>query len=139
MQTFNRWMLLTLALALTVLALADVPDTQAQAIPVGNHYKCYEIINPPLVSVPALTLVDQFITQTVTGPLRPRYLCNPVRKNNSGIVNAGLHYVCYEITLTLPAPRTAVVRNQFHPNGLTIQVQQSRLLCLPSSKTLVTG
>jgi hypothetical protein len=132
-------MLLSLALVLTVLALTDVPETQAQAIPVGNHYKCYEVINPPLVPVPGLTLTDQFTTQQVIGPLRVRFLCNPVRKNNSGIVNAGLHYVCYEIGGALPTPRTVRIVNQFHTGGLTFQVQQSRLLCLPSSKTLITG
>lgn len=136
MQALNRWVFLTLALVLTVLALADVPETQAQAIPLGNHYKCYEVINGPLVPVPALTLTDQFITQTVTGPLKMHYLCNPVKKNASGIVNAGLHYVCYDIPGALPAPRTVRIVNQFHTGGLTISVQQARLLCLPSSKTL---
>lgn len=139
MQAFNRWMLLTLALVLTGLALTDVPETQAQGIPVGNHYKCYELVNPPLVPVPPLTLTDQFNTQQVIGPLRLRYLCNPVRKNNTGIVNANLHLTCYEIPGALPAPRTVRIVNQFHTGGLTFQVQPVRLLCLPSSKTLVSG
>jgi hypothetical protein len=134
MRAYSRWMLLTLALVLSVLALADVRDTQAQAIPLGNHYKCYDILNPVTVTLP-LTLVDQFGSQTAT-TATSRFLCNPVKKNTSGIPNPNLHYVCYNIAVPAIPVRSARVTNQFHT--MDVRVQQARLLCLPSSKTLLT-
>ena len=135
MRIQNRWLLL-LALALVLIAPGGVPQVvEAQAIPLGNHYKCYEIINPPTMTI-TVNLVDQFGTQNAT-VVRPRSLCNPVKKNGSAVPNPNLHYVCYEIVVpALANPRSARVTNQF--GTLDIQVQQARRLCLPSSKILLT-
>lgn len=132
MRAHRGWMLLMLVLVLSMLVLTDVRDIQAQ-IPLANHYKCYEILNPPTISI-AVNLVDQFVTQGAT-VVRPRFLCNPVRKNGSSVPNPNLHYVCYEIQAGAIPTRTVSTTNQFHT--LTFKVQQPRLLCLPSSKTLV--
>jgi hypothetical protein len=131
MRVHDRWMLLALALVLS--ALAGVPAAEAQ-VPLANHYKCYEIINPPTISIP-VNLVDQFGIQNGT-VVRPRFLCNPVQKNGSAVPNPNLHYVCYAIDVPpLPVVRSARVTNQF--GTLDVQVQQARLLCLPSSKILL--
>jgi hypothetical protein len=139
MRAHGRWMLLILALTLSFLALAGVPETPAQVIPNANHYKCYEILNPPVVNIP-VTLVDQF--DQPTNPehgiaVRPHYLCNPVQKNNYSIVDPSLHYVCYDLNVPPIPLRKARVWDQFFPNGLDVQVQQARLLCLPASKVLL--
>lgn len=134
MRAYSRWMLLMLALVLCVLVFTDVRDTQAQAIPLGNHYKCYEILNPVTITLP-LTLVDQFGTQNAN-TATSRFLCNPVAKNGSPVPNPNLHYVCYVINVPVIPVRSARVTNQFHT--MDVRVQQARLLCLPSSKILLT-
>jgi hypothetical protein len=133
MRARNRWMVLIFTLVLAFLVLAGIPETQAQ-IPAGNHYKCYEIINPPLINVP-VNLSDQFGVQNGQA-VRPRYLCNPVKKNGSPVPNPNLHYVCYDLTIPAIPVRSARITNQFHT--LDVRVQQARLLCLPSSKVLLT-
>jgi hypothetical protein len=133
MRIQNRWMLLALAIVLS--ALGGVPQVvEAQGVPNANHYKCYDIINPPSMTI-TVNLVDQFGTQAGQ-VVRPRYLCNPVKKNNSAVPNPNLHYVCYELLVPpLPVAKSARVTNQF--GTLDVQVQQARLLCLPSSKILL--
>jgi len=125
---------LALALTLSLLALAGARQAQAQ-IPNANHYKCYEIINPPAVVVP-VNLVDQFGVQNGQTAFL-RYLCNPVSKNNSAVPNPNLHYACYDLNVPPIPLKTVKVTNQFHPNGIVVQVQQAKLLCLPSTKAPV--
>ncbi len=134
MRVHYRWMPLALALTLSLLALAGAREAQAQ-IPNANHYKCYELINKPLVAVP-VNLVDQFGVQNGQTVLL-RYLCNPVSKNGSATPNPNLHYACYDLNVPPIPVKTVKVTNQFHTAGITVQVQQAKLLCLPSTKMLI--
>ena len=98
-----------------------------------NHYKCYAV--QLLLSThwpPQVSLSDQFKTSEAH-VLRPRYLCNPTKKNDTGIVNEEIHYVCFDIVQdfepVLPDVRTS---NQFGTQIL--RPIQSELLCLPTKK-----
>lgn len=121
---------LTLAL---LLGLAAVP-AQAQDIlaqEVADHYKCYEIVSSDVFEPFPVQLRDQFgITEAEV--VRALYVCNPVDKNNEGILHPEVHQVCYEIRDPLQPTRNLLVSNQF--GELTVKVQDARLLCVPSKK-----
>ena len=99
---------------------------------IGNHYKCYSV-QPIFGQIfPSVRLSDQF-KQSEARVIRPRYLCNPVKKNNTGIINEKLHYVCFEILQDFePFLPDVLTSNQFGTQFL--RPQQTELLCLPSKK-----
>ncbi len=99
---------------------------------VENHFKCYDIYAFDGAFPPAVTLKDQF--ESVGDRLvRARYLCNPVQKNNTPIVDPDIHLVCYEILENpIPPPHSVELTNQFGTSFA--KVQKPELLCLPSKK-----
>jgi hypothetical protein len=69
---------------------------------------------------------------------KPSLFCNPVDKNNEGIVNAADHLTCY----TVKGPKLqkqdrpkVEIANQF--GTLELEVQKPFLLCVPSTKSLL--
>ncbi len=124
-------------------AAAEAPITEQEAAElggqtfldfdtVGNHYKCYSV--QPLFGqiLPSVRLSDQF-KQSEARVIRPRYLCNPVKKNDTGIIDEKLHYVCFEIIQGFePFLPDVLTSNQFGTQFL--RPQQTELLCLPSKK-----
>ena len=100
---------------------------------IANHYKCYQVV--PLFSqqLPTVRLRDQF-KQSEAQVIRPRYLCNPVQKNHTPIVDPDLHYMCFEIIQNVePALPDVHTSNQF--GRQLVRPIQTELLCLPSTKT----
>ena len=98
----------------------------------ANHYKCYQVQQLLGQFYPPVSLSDQF-KQSEAQVLRPRYLCNPVKKNDTGIVDEDLHYVCFDIVQDLEPPLPDVrTSNQFGTQYL--RPIQTELLCLPSKK-----
>ena len=98
----------------------------------ANHFKCYSV--QPLFGqvYPPVALRDQFKASEAS-VLRPAYLCNPVKKNNTGIIDESLHYVCFNIQQEVdPALPDVKTSNQFGTQWL--RPIQSELLCLPSKK-----
>jgi hypothetical protein len=127
--------------AAVVLTVGLVVSARAQAAPtaspgpfdtIENHYKCYDIYAADGTFPPAVHLSDQF-EETDDRLVRPRYVCNPTKKNDTGIPQPDIHLVCYEILESpVPPPHKVQTKNQF---GLqTFKVQTPQLLCLPSSK-----
>ena len=111
----------------------EVPENAFIAFDaIANHYKCYQVATLVGQLYPAVALSDQF-KQSEAQVIRPRYLCNPTKKNNTGIVDETLHYVCFDIAQAvdpeLPRVRTS---NQFGQQIL--QPLETELLCLPSKK-----
>jgi hypothetical protein len=103
--------------------------------PVRNHYKCYSCTGAD-VRVP-VTLTDAKDTfQTQAG--RPAIFCNPTTKTIPGVavyhvINADLHYVCYELN--------PVDNQQFFPritdqfvNLMPVTLNNARYLCVPTLK-----
>ncbi len=96
-----------------------------------DHFKCYEA-EGNAVDV-TVRLEDQF------GPLEevlvsePELFCNPVDKNEEGIIDEESHLTCYEIEIDDEGTETvASVENQF---GLQVlEVEEPVLLCVPSEK-----
>lgn len=111
---------------------ADSVDAQVIHV-TGEHYKCYPI-NPPIrVDIP-VALRDQF------GPSNARVLdavelCNPVDKNNEGMINPDVHLVCYTIADSDLNRHRVRTWNQF--GFLDYVVDPARKLCVPSIKELV--
>ena len=64
----------------------------------------------------------------------PSYLCNPVNKNGSGVVDASLHYCCYKIKCTPnKIPTDFDVTDQFGP--LRLESGKASFLCNPCTAT----
>ncbi len=131
------------AFATPVPAPAPAPDAEpiSDIVPesafvafddIANHYKCYRVLPFVISQFPQVRLSDQF-KQSEARVIVPRYLCNPTKKNNTGIVDEDLHYVCFEIEQdlepVLPDVRTS---NQFGTQLL--RPVETELLCLPSKK-----
>ncbi len=77
------------------------------------------------------TLQDQFdLVKTRLG--RITKICTPVSKNDEGIPDKDLHFVCYKI-LDQHDPRQPVLTtNQF--GNARMYVRESEELCVPSTK-----
>jgi hypothetical protein len=116
---------------------------QSGALPVRNHYKCYQC-DGQSVSIP-VRLTDQFDIWQTTAMI-PRLLCNPARKelpndpppNVYDIVDSRQHYVCYEIQPQDPGTFSAAVSDQFVEN-VPQNFNPGVYLCVPSDKTEPTG
>ena len=95
-----------------------------------DHYKCYDVVGEPLKDT-TVSLVDQFqeVDQKV---LKPRFLCNPVDKNDEGIINPIGHLVCYGIQVNRSVEEEVFVVNQFGEHSL--RVKKDHMLCVPSLK-----
>ena len=99
---------------------------------IANHYKCYRVLTPATPQFPPVHLSDQF-KESFAQVHQPRYLCNPVKKNNTGIVDETLHYVCFDVVQEFQPPLPLVrTSNQF--GDQVLQPVQTQLLCLPSKK-----
>ena len=99
-----------------------------------NHYKCYEILEHSEVREILVTTRDQF-GFNYTHVYKPRYLCNPVYKNDEYVPEWEVHQVCYEIRdeRETNLPPTLLIRNQFGETKIT-KLAQPSLLCVPSYK-----
>jgi hypothetical protein len=99
-----------------------------------DHFKCYQAQTkagtPPFVPV-QVSLVDQFMEGTAT-VRSPTKWCNPVDKNEEGILNPTKHLECYDIRNpdVPPLNRKVSVTNQFGRTNLI--VQNPLALCVPS-------
>ncbi|MFN8543791.1 MAG: hypothetical protein U0807_06255 [Candidatus Binatia bacterium] len=97
----------------------------------ADHFKCYAGKFPKFTPRD-VTLVDQFLTDE-TRVLKPVLLCNPVSKNGEGINDRLNHLKCYKIK-PRQVRKTVTVVNQFVPEGMTVAIKRSELLCVPSTK-----
>jgi hypothetical protein len=105
-------------------------------LPVENHYKCYDCQGDPVDR--DVTLTDQF-GQWQTRAVLPRFFCTPADKTTSDgvthpIVEASRHYVCYELQPPDPRTFTAVIRDQFRPEGFQVNMTDAQYLCVPTEK-----
>jgi hypothetical protein len=106
-----------------------------------DHYKCYrvkDLKNPKFVTTTA-SLTDQFgINDGIFEAKKPFLFCNPVDKNNEGILNTDDHLTCYKVKgpklAPLDRPNVQVV-NQL--GTLQLQAKKAALLCVPSTKTIL--
>ncbi|MEM7350787.1 MAG: hypothetical protein AAF657_08275 [Acidobacteriota bacterium] len=99
---------------------------------IANHYKCYRVVQSFSPQFPQVQLSDQF-KSSVAQVITPRYLCNPTKKNNTGIVDESLHYVCFDVVQDFePQLPRVLTSNQFGEQIL--HPVATELLCLPSKK-----
>jgi polyhydroxybutyrate depolymerase len=106
-----------------------------------DHFKCYKAkdLKSPKFAATTVALNDQFgINDGDFDVKKPSLFCNPVNKNNEGIVNAADHLTCYTVKgPKLPKqdrPKVEVA-NQF--GTLQLEVQKPFLLCVPSTKSVL--
>jgi hypothetical protein len=111
----------------------DAVGDACDGSPIGaflDHMKCYNTKNPPF-SRRTVSLEDQYVSTTAT-VVKPHRMCNPVDKNDEGIFDATGHLSCYRIREGRFTRRTALVRNQFGDQN--ISVTRPDHLCLPAEK-----
>jgi hypothetical protein len=103
---------------------------------VANHYKCYRITEWDHFTPVDHRLSDQFGVDVPADVLRPSLLCNPTKKDDTGIPKPNWHLVCYEILVDQdPIEHKADIKNQYGLN--TVKTFEPELLCLPSLKNEV--
>lgn len=131
----QRW---KLGRPLWLLAPASKNDPTGGPIPRGDHYKCYEALDAPVLQKP-VDLFDQF-GQRPAHVDTARCLCNPVRKYHGGQYYPhrypDTHLACYRID-PLAYDRFPMWRDQFYQGQL--QILNDCWLCVPSSKQIVTS
>lgn len=125
-----------------LLVMIPAVRSGAQVSPTGpldmiaNHYKCYKITEWDHFTPVDHRLTDQFNTDHPADVLRPSLLCNPVKKDDTKIVNPNIHLVCYDILVDQdPTEKKADIKNQY--GGNTVKTFEPELLCLPSLKSEV--
>jgi hypothetical protein len=105
-----------------------------------DHLKCYRTRRSVSFTPNGVTLDDQFETSDMT-VLRPYRLCNPVDKNDEGIVDPAEHQMCYQIRDTTAQARfrrkDVLVENQFGKQ--TLVATRPETLCVPAEKDLVVS
>jgi hypothetical protein len=125
-----------------------VPSAKSLAGPIDaldpetiDHFKCYKVkvTEGTLEFEPIqVTLADQF-EDKLFDVKKPNRLCNPVDKNDEGIINFEAHLMCYKVKRAEDEPKHEKVKgirinNQFGP--LQIDTKKEEELCVPSTKTL---
>ncbi|MGH7339484.1 MAG: DUF7450 family protein [Candidatus Rokuibacteriota bacterium] len=140
LRTAAMYLAFAAGLALLAGAVATVRAQSGSPGPfddIENHFKCYDIYSWEGFEETTVTLKDQFGVSTDV-VVRPRLLCNPVRKNETEPPEPDIHLVCYQIIEDSdPAPHLLEVKNQFGVQ--LVKAQQPELLCLPSSKKEILG
>jgi hypothetical protein len=101
-----------------------------------NHFKCYEVVDPPPPVNLQVILDTQFgIDDEIVTVSQALLFCNPVSKNGSEILHPEDHLTCYDIEPKMPLDIPATAEDQFGVGSST--VRENRLLCVPSTKTLL--
>jgi hypothetical protein len=118
---------------------SDCDDTAAVDCEFGecplDHFKCYSTRTTTPFAPRDVTLGDQFedVTATVERPIR---FCNPVDKNDEGIIDPTAHLMCYDIDQHERfVPRDVLVTNQFGEQRMRVHRPVS--LCNPATKDLI--
>jgi hypothetical protein len=111
----------------------------APAHAVLDHYKCYgakDLKVPAKFQKTTVTTSDQFDALQSTEVKKPSFVCNPVSKNGSPIINPSDHLICYKIkdSPKLDGPNVSIT-DQF--GTLKLDAKKPKLLCVPGSKTVV--
>jgi len=127
----------------------SIPQTQVQP-PGLDHYLCYQASytqsssgsNVLAFSLPSsLKLQDEFMSKAVKATLGPpNYLCLPTVKTTAagtevGLVNPGVHLVCFPLTASVTPPTSITDQIQFGVAAVTINNLSE--LCVPSTKQII--
>ena len=128
---------LTVAFAIVLMMGSQLAVAQGAGVPPENdHYKCYPVRDWGNWQPRKVMLEDQF-GKSKAKVVVPRWLCNPVDKNQEGVVDKENHLVCYGIKDDPEGPtdpiEQVVVKNQFGEMTMWVGVPANSL-CLPSSK-----
>jgi hypothetical protein len=133
---------LLLVLALAAAALAATAGSSGGSSPAASalsfridHFLCYRVDPTSTQTQHKVVLRDQFGTRKgVAFPLTS--LCNPVRKNATGVRHPRSHLACYVLKSSTPFTRKKVsVTNQLD-RAMQLVVTAPQRLCLPTGKSL---
>jgi hypothetical protein len=101
-----------------------------------NHFKCYRAFGKSFTTR-TVSLDDQF-EDTASTVVKPELFCNPVDKDEEGIVDPTAHLTCYRLKTDAPfTPRDASTRDQFGDLDLDVargECGRAARLCVPSLK-----
>ena len=125
-------------------SLQGPPNMRPNQPPGLDHFTCYPVTHAttgPHFNPPASVVVqDQFARAGVTVKVgAPKLLCLPTQKTLATgqvykITNPRAHLLCFAVTPT-PVISPVFDQNQFGTSPVTIEV--TKLLCLPSYKSVV--
>ena len=91
---------------------------------------------PDFTPIPAVTLVDQFESATVT-VTAPATLCPPANKNAEGVVDDVTHLMAYQIKKQTPAHiKRGTIRMTNQLEEIRVDTVKPELLLVPTAKTL---
>ena len=85
-----------------------------------------------------VSVVDQFQQPTLLDVEEPKWLCNPVNKDDTEIRNPAGHLLCYEVERAEGEPRFEKVEGIIHTanqfGSLRLDAKKEKELCVPSEK-----
>jgi hypothetical protein len=125
--------LTSIALACGALAISLASAQAKVIVRNANNYLCYKVGDYGQPPNAAVKLKDQFDSGEGKFGV-PRYLCNPVDVDGSGIYNKKAHLVCYDVKTPMK-PKNVEIKNQFQKDKLYLR--EAELLCIVSLKKIL--
>jgi hypothetical protein len=102
-------------------------------VPKANNYLCYQVGDYGQTPNVASRLKDQFDSGRGKFGI-PRFLCNPVNLDGSGIYNSKAHLVCYDVA-TAMKPKNVEIKNPYDKGRLYLR--DAKMLCVVSLKKVL--
>jgi len=118
--------------------IGGLAEVKRVEIPSLDHFELYVAAETPgkrTFEKREVDLEDQFLDETVELK-KPVRLGVPTDKNEEGISDPSTHLTCYSVKAPRFEKRDVEVANQFGEFRLT--VKKPNMLCVPSSKQVVT-
>jgi len=109
-----------------------IPDGDVPGSFPVDHFKCYKVKvteDTPEFEQLEVSVADQFSPGMLYTVEKPERLCNPVDKNNEGVIDPDGHLLCYKVAVA-----GIHINNQFGP--LELNTKFAKELCVPSEKDI---
>jgi hypothetical protein len=107
--------------------------TPGAACSTEEHLHCYDIIKAPKANVPGVSLDDRYGRDNSVSAKKAKQICVSTNKNDEGVLNTQVLYVCYDTTPKRNVDQEVTVANQFG-SSQTFTVKKGSRVCVPSTE-----
>lgn len=98
-----------------------------------EHLHCYDVLGAPNLNIPGISLDDQYGRDTNVTAKKAKQICIATNKNNEGVLNQEVLYVCYDTVPKRSVNQEITVSNQFG-SSQTFTIKKGSRVCVPSNE-----